>query len=101
EDASGKVYLLSPEKIARITTAQRALAGSATAPATARRTWRIPSARVAEVQELIDELVPHYQPPAAWKARSDALRNLAALTPAPLASELAALLRPYQLIGVA
>ncbi|MDF3059089.1 MAG: serine/threonine protein kinase [Rariglobus sp.] len=101
EDASGKVFLLPPEKIARITAAQRALAGSATAPASARRTWRIPAARVAEVQELIDELVPHYQPPASWKARSDALRNLSALTPAPLAPELAALLRPYQQIGTA
>ncbi|MET0263969.1 MAG: DEAD/DEAH box helicase, partial [Rariglobus sp.] len=82
-------------------TAQRALAGSATAPAAARRTWRIPSARVPEVQEVIDELVPHYQPPAGWKARSEALRNLSALTPAPLAAELSALLRPYQQIGVA
>ena len=101
EDASGKVFLLPPEKIARITAAQRALAGSGTAPASARRTWRIPAARVAEVQELIDELVPHYQAPAAWKARSDALRNLSTLTPAPIASELSALLRPYQQIGVA
>jgi SNF2 family DNA or RNA helicase len=101
EDASGKVFLLPPEKIARITTAQRALAGSATAPAAARRTWRIPTARVAEVQELIDELVPHYQAPTAWKARSDALRNLSTLTPAPIAAELSALLRPYQQIGVA
>lgn len=100
EDA-GKVYLLPPEKIARLATAQRALAGSATAPAAARRTWRIPTARVAEVQELIDELVPHYQPPAGWKARSEALRNLSALTPAPIAPELSALLRPYQQIGVA
>ncbi len=94
EDASGKVYLLSPEKISRITAAQRALAGSATAPASARRTWRIPAARVAEVQELIDELVPHFQPPAAWKARSEALRNLSALAPAPLAPDHAALRRP-------
>jgi len=101
EDASGKVFLLPPEKIARITAAQRALAGSSTAPASARRTWRIPAVRVAEVQELIDELVPHYQAPTAWKARSDALRNLSTLTPAPIAAELAALLRPYQHIGVA
>ncbi|MET0262958.1 MAG: SNF2-related protein, partial [Rariglobus sp.] len=98
---NGKVYLLPPEKVARLATAQRALAGSATAPAAARRTWRIPSARVPEVQEVIDELVPHYQPPAGWKARSEALRNLSALTPAPLAAELSALLRPYQQIGVA
>jgi superfamily II DNA or RNA helicase len=101
EDTSGKVFLLPPEKVARLATAQRALAGSSTAPAAARRTWRIPNARVAEVQELIDELVPHYQPPAGWKARSEALRNLSTLTPAPLSAELLALLRPYQAIGVA
>ncbi len=97
----GRVYLLPPEKIARLTTAQRALAGSATAPSSARRTWRIPSARVAEVQELIDELVPHYQPPAGWRTRSEALRNLSKLAPAPIAPALNALLRPYQQIGVA
>lgn len=97
----GKVFLLPPEKIARLAVAQRALAGSATAPAAARRTWRIPPARVAEVQDLIDELVPHFQPPAAWKSRGEALRNLSTLTPAPLAPALAALLRPYQQIGVA
>ena len=101
EDATGKVFLLSPEKVARVTATQRALAGSANAPAAARRTWRIPAARVAEVQELIDELVPHYQAPAAWKARSEALRNLSTLAPAPLWDELSALLRPYQKIGVA
>ncbi|HSI08155.1 MAG: DEAD/DEAH box helicase [Rariglobus sp.] len=98
---NGKVFLLPPEKVARLATAQRALAGSSTAPAAARRTWRIPAARVAEVQDLIDELVPHYQPPAGWKSRSEALRNLSTLTPAPLAPALAALLRPYQQIGVA
>ena len=97
----GRVYLLPPEKIARLTTAQRALAGSATAPSSARRTWRIPSARVAEVQELIDELVPHHQPPASWRTRSEALRNLSKLAPAPIAPALTALLRPYQQIGVA
>lgn len=98
---NGKVFLLPPGKVARLTAAQRALAGSATAPAAARRTWRIPAARVAEVQELIDELVPHFQPPAAWKARSEALRNLSALVPAPIPGGLSALLRPYQQIGVA
>ncbi|HTJ77476.1 MAG TPA: DEAD/DEAH box helicase [Rariglobus sp.] len=97
----GKVYLLSPEKIARLTTAQRALAGSATAPSSASRTWRIASARVPEVQELIDELVPHYQPPAGWRSRSEALRNLSKLAPAPVSTGLNALLRPYQQIGVA
>ncbi len=98
---NGRVYLLPPEKIARLTTAQRALAGSATAPSSARRTWRIAAARVAEVQELIDELAPHYQPPAGWRVRSEALRNLSKLTPAPIAPSLNALLRPYQQIGVA
>ncbi len=100
EDA-GKVFLLPPEKVARLAAAQRALAGSATAPAAARRTWRVPTARVAEVQELIEELAPHYQPPAGWKSRGEALRNLSTLAPAPLPAELAALLRPYQQIGVA
>ncbi len=98
---NGRVYLLPPEKIARLVTAQRALAGSATAPSSARRTWRIASSRVAEVQELIDELAPHYQPPEGWRVRSEALRNLSNLAPAPIPASLGALLRPYQQIGVA
>ena len=98
---NGRVYLLPPEKIARLVTAQRALAGSATAPSSARRTWRIAASRVAEVQELIDELAPHYQPPEGWRVRSEALRNLSKLAPAPITVSLNALLRPYQQIGVA
>ena len=98
---NGRVYLLPPEKIARLVTAQRALAGSATAPSSARRIWRIAACRVAEVQELIDELAPHYQPPEGWRVRSEALRNLSKLAPAPITSSLSALLRPYQQIGVA
>jgi SNF2 family DNA or RNA helicase len=53
------------------------------------------------VQELVEELVPGYQPPAAWRRRAEALRQLATLPPAPVPIWFAATLRPYQQLGVA
>jgi SNF2 family DNA or RNA helicase len=59
------------------------------------------AARVAEAQAVLEELSPNFQPPAEWRSRCAALRNLAALPPAPLPAALAEQLRPYQRLGVA
>jgi SNF2 family DNA or RNA helicase len=56
---------------------------------------------VAEVNGLIEELAPHFQPPAVWRERGAALHDLSALAPAPLPPALGARLRPYQRLGVA
>ena len=61
----------------------------------------ITGAGVAEADGLLESLTPAFQPPAAWRARSEALRNLSKLAPAPVPPPLAALLRPYQRLGVA
>ena len=100
---NGKVYLLAPEKLQKLDATQRALAGDApgTSGLTTRRTHSVSSARAVAAQELLEEIAPHFQPPAAWRARTDALRNLSALTPAPLPTEFDALLRPYQKLGIA
>jgi SNF2 family DNA or RNA helicase len=66
-----------------------------------RRSHRIVRARVAEVQDILAEAAPHFQPPATWVERSAALHQLAALTPAPVPLALAEILRPYQKLGVA
>ncbi len=50
---------------------------------------------------MLDTLSPDYQPPAAWRRRAEALRDLERLEPAPLPPTFAATLRPYQHIGVA
>jgi len=45
--------------------------------------------------------VPGFQPPAAWRERSEALRHLSALASAPLPAGLESQLRPYQRLGTA
>jgi superfamily II DNA or RNA helicase len=102
-ESGGKIFLLEPAKVRQLGEAQRVLAGDANGNggATNRLTRRVPAARAAELQPLLEELSPHFQPPAAWKSRSEALRNLSALQPAPLPSALSGLLRPYQQLGTA
>lgn len=97
----GEVYLIDPVQLERLTAAQRALAGELGAAASGRRTHRIPTARLTEVQDVLAELAPHFKPPEAWRERGEALRNVSTLPPAPIPSELDALLRPYQRLGVA
>ena len=96
-----RIYLLPPATLARLARAQRALVGDPAAAAAPRHTHRVSPARIAEVQELLEELSPQYQPPAAWRERSEALRHHAKLAAAPLEPGFAAVLRPYQQLGVA
>ena len=96
-----KIYLLPPEQLDRLTRAQAALAGGTAAPVVARKVQRVSAARIPELQEMLDELSPDYQPPTAWRRRAEALRDLERLEPAPLPPTFAATLRPYQQIGVA
>ena len=100
-EAGNRIFLLEPAKLARLATAQRALAGDPTAALAPRRAQRVSAARVAEAEEIIEELAPGFQPPETWRTRSSALRNLTSLTPAPIAAALDAQLRPYQRLGVA
>ena len=96
-----KIYLLNPAQLDRLAKAQAALAGGTAAPVVARKVQRVSAARIPELQSMLDELSPDYQPPAAWRRRAEALRDLERLEPAPLPPWFAATLRPYQHIGVA
>ncbi|WP_414664257.1 DEAD/DEAH box helicase [Horticoccus sp. 23ND18S-11] len=100
-ESGGRVFLLDAARLAQLATAQRTLAGDPTAGLAPRRTQKVSAARVAEAQEIIEELSPGFQPPEAWKARSSALRNLTALAPAPIPETLNNQLRAYQRLGVA
>ncbi|MGD1032498.1 MAG: SNF2-related protein, partial [Opitutaceae bacterium] len=100
-EAGGQVVLFDSARIQRLGEAQRALGGGPAEGASTRRTQRISAARVAEIESLIEPLAPGFQPPAEWRARSEALRNLSALEPAPLPPEFDAKLRPYQRLGAA
>ncbi|MEI6862659.1 MAG: DEAD/DEAH box helicase, partial [Verrucomicrobiota bacterium] len=100
-EAGGKIFLLAPALLEKLTEAQRALAGEPAAGLSPRRTQRVCAAHAAEAEEIIAALSPGFQAPAEWRTRSAALRNLAALVPAPLPVALEAQLRPYQRLGVA
>lgn len=96
-----RIYLLPPEQLDRLSRAQAALAGGTAAPVVARRVQRVSGARIPELQDMLDNLSPDYQPPAAWRKRAEALRDLSRLEPAPIPPAFTATLRPYQHIGVA
>lgn len=100
-EENGQVFLLPPARLQQLARAQRALAGDSGTGLATRRTHRIPSTRLAETEEILEEIAPHFQPPDAWRARSEALRDLSRLSPAPIAPDFDALLRPYQRIGAA
>jgi len=98
---SGKLVLLPSATIERFAEARRRLAGDPAANISPRCTVRLPLAAIPAAEALIEPLVPGFRPPAAWAARSEALRNLSKLPPAPLPPELDACLRPYQRLGAA
>ncbi len=100
-EAAGKIYLFDAAKLEKLAVAQRSLSGDPGAGVAPRRTHRIPASRLAEAQEILEEISPGFQPPATWLTRSAALRNLSRLAPAPLPAALESLLRPYQRLGVA
>jgi SNF2 family DNA or RNA helicase len=100
-ESAGTIILLDPDRIQKLGDAQRALAGGSAGGVSTRRTQRISSARVAEIEALVEPLAPGFQPPEAWRARSAALRNLSVLSPAPIPAEFDAKLRPYQRLGAA
>jgi len=97
----GDLVLLPNATIARLAEIERRLAGDPAAEASPRRTFRLTGSTVAEAEALRESIAPNFQPPATWRARSEALRNLSRLEPAPLPPALGALLRPYQQVGTA
>jgi superfamily II DNA or RNA helicase len=100
EDANG-IYLIDRRRLEQVQAAHRRLAGDPAEAGTAGRRHRISKARAAEVNDLLEELAPHFQAPETWRRRSAALRQLSSLPPAPVPPALDALLRPYQRLGVA
>jgi SNF2 family DNA or RNA helicase len=99
-EGGGRVYLIDPADVRRLDAARRALAENS-APFGAGRTQRIGAVRAAEVEGILAELAPGFRPPGEWGERTEALRNLSKLGPAPVAAPLDARLRPYQRLGAA
>ena len=53
------------------------------------------------IESLLESLAVPFETSATWKSRSEALRKLDRLAPAPMPPELAKRLREYQRVGVA
>ncbi len=100
-ETGGKTYLIKQSQLAQLETAQKNLSLNYSAAALHNANYRIPFSRAPEIEESLVELDPTFEPPATWKARSAALRDLSKLEPAPLSAALDSTLRPYQKIGVA
>lgn len=102
-ESGGRVFLFDPATLQRLDRVQSALGGEppGRGASSVRRAHRVSSARLAEATALLVEIAPHFQPPAAWQRRSEALRNLSTLAPAPIPAALHDQLRPYQRLGVA
>ncbi|MDD3180731.1 MAG: DEAD/DEAH box helicase [Opitutaceae bacterium] len=95
------LYLVDPARLSQLQFAHQALAGSPDSMGGARRLHLVARSRVAEVQEILEETAPHFQPPETWRARSEALHRLTSLAPAPIPAALVKILRPYQRLGTA
>jgi len=100
-ESQGKVILIDPAKVRKLGDAQKSLADGDASSASARRVTRIAAARAAEVEGLLEELSPGFMPPEEWRQRTEAIRNLSRLEPAPVPQALDGLLRPYQRLGAA
>ena len=62
---------------------------------------RLRNTRPLLLEEFIVSADPRFKPPAEWRKRCKALKDLGALTSPSLSPSLDKLLRPYQKIGVA
>lgn len=100
-EESGRIYLLDTKKMERMMEAQRALAGDPTAGLSPVRSVRIRASQVAEASSILEELSPNFEPPSSWLRRSESLRNLSRIAPAPTPACWASVFRPYQRLGVA
>ncbi len=100
EDA-GALVLLPPATIERLGRAQRQLAADSALGVSPHRSVRLGGVRLAEADAVIEAIAPDFQPPAVWRTRSEALRNLSRLAPAPVPAAPGAVLRPYQQLGAA
>jgi superfamily II DNA or RNA helicase len=100
EDA-GELVLLPAAVVEHLAAVQGRLSAEPAAQFSPQRTLRISRSGTAEAEALLESLAPDFQPPATWRARSGALRNLSKLEPAPVPPDLDARLRLYQRLGTA
>lgn len=99
--ADGTITLLDRGSVDRLHSLEKAVSGQIDRPFTPTFTKRLTTAELVDVEELMDEMCEGWQAPQAWQSRSQALKQVGALEPAPVRAEFNAILRTYQCIGVA
>ena len=100
-ESGGKTYLLRRSHLDSFQQAQQKLSLNFTAPLLHQANYKVPFSRAAEVEQSLVEVDPNFEPPATWRSRSAALRDLSQLPAPALNPTLASTLRPYQKTGVA
>ena len=95
------IYLIDADRLGKIGAVHCALAGDPADSGGSNRKHRVSKARADELNDLLEEIAPHFQAPDTWRQRSAALHNLTSLPPAPVPATLEKLLRPYQKLGTA
>ncbi len=80
---------------------QRRLASSSEVPLLGKARRVVRAAELTAMEDALTEISPAFQPPEAWRSRSQALRQRDALPRPQLDATLASCLRDYQWLGVA
>ena len=96
-----KVYLLTRDLKDKASRLQKRISGNPDAPLLARSSHPIEKFQAPALEEFLVEADPRFKPPAMWKKRSTALRDLSALPTPKVNDSLKNPLRPYQTTGVA
>ncbi len=101
-ETPGGLVLVNPDIVRRLASAQQALGGPAAGHAPLARYRRtMTAAELPATESLLESLAVPFETPATWKSRSESLRQLDRLAPAPLPPELSRRLREYQRVGIA
>ena len=96
-----KVYLLTKELKGQANQIQRRVRGEMDIPLLSQFSHPVEKYQITSLEEFILSADPRFKPPAEWKKRCLALKDLSALPSPALTPSLDRLLRPYQKIGVA
>lgn len=100
-ESGGKTYLLRKSRLNQLQDVQQTLTLDFSAPLLHNGSYKIPFSRTTEIEESLAELNPGFKPPATWRARSEALKDLSKLAKPELPPSLENTLRDYQKTGVA
>lgn len=100
-ESGNKVFLIKRSQLDSLNAVQKQLTGDFNAPLLHNGSYQIPFSRSLEIEEPLSVLNPNFKPPATWRSRSEALKDLDKLVGPKLSGSLEATLRPYQKTGIA